>query len=136
MKEHYLKYIGGYALQETYQWKDWSETTINTLFLIKYKGFGLLKDLYHSLITEEKVLPEEIVSFATDDGGNFFYISNYKNGYGSIYYCNSDNYNTDNKEGAWVLVNENFNEFLNNCKLMITTKKMNQLTQQTNLAIS
>lgn len=78
MKEHYLKYIGGYALQETYQWKDWSETTINTLFLIKYKGFGLLEDVYHSLLIEEKVLPEGIVSFATHEGGNFFCIPNHK----------------------------------------------------------
>lgn len=78
-KEHYLLYNGGYPEKDTYSWSNGEKTTINTFFSIKYDGFGILEEVYESLILSENYLSKGIVPFATDDGGNFFVYHVFKN---------------------------------------------------------
>ena len=113
-KEHYLEYNGGYPESDRSNWKDGSTTTINTFASIKYDGFSHLEKVYKNLAIEELYLPEKILPFATDDGGNLFCISAREKDYGCIYYCNNDHYNVNHKEECLTLVDKSFKGFIAN----------------------
>ena len=113
-KKHYLKFNGGYPEKDTYKWKDGSITAINTFSSIKYEGFNSLEETYRNLILSGEHLSTGIVPFANDDVGNLFCISTRKDDNGSVYYCNNDHYNTENKEECLTLLETSFSSFLEN----------------------
>lgn len=111
-KKHYLEYNGGYPEKDIYVWSDGGRTTINTFSSIKYDGFQNLENSYRNLTVLEQYLPVGVIPFATDDGGNFFCISAREKDYGNIYYCNNDDYNTEDKEECLTKLGDSFRAFV------------------------
>jgi hypothetical protein len=114
--ELYLRFNGGYPEHDTFLWKTGEQTTINTFSSIKYKGFDCLEETYRDLVMVEKYLPVGIIPFATDDGGNFFCISARLYDNGSVYYCNNDHYDLQNKESCLTHVDDSYLHFVENLK--------------------
>jgi len=111
-KEHYLKYNGGYPEKRFFVWEKNVTTRINTFFTIKHEDLGSLESTYKDLVILEKYLPEGIVPFACDDGGNFFCISLRNRDYDHVYYCDNNHYNVIDNEEYLTLLTNSFNDFL------------------------
>jgi cell wall assembly regulator SMI1 len=115
LKEHFLKYNGGYPEKDNYIWSDGTLTTINCFGSFKSKGFFNIEALYIDLVVAENYISSGILPFATDDGGNFFCISCRKIDTGFIYYFNHDHYDVTSKEKALTLVDrKGFSHFIEN----------------------
>jgi hypothetical protein len=115
--EHYLEFNGGYPEKDKFLWDKNDHnitTTVNTFFSLKFEGFGNIEFIYQDLVLNKKYLPNGIIPFASDDGGNLFCISCRDEDYNCVYYCNNDHYNTNNNEAHLTLLNKSFNDFLNN----------------------
>lgn len=109
---HYLEYNGGYPEYDQYTWPDEGTTRVNSFFPIKYDKFGKIETVYHDLVIIEKYLPKGVVPFATDDGGNFFCISTRDKDYGNVYYVNNDNYDPNDVDSAFSILEASFKQFL------------------------
>ena len=111
-KTHYLKYNGGFPKKNDYLWNNGETTRINTFLSIKYKGIVNLESTYKNLVLEENYLPEKILPFALDEGGNFFCVSFRDHDYDHTYYGNDDHYNINNNEEHLTLLTINFGLFI------------------------
>lgn len=113
---HYLQFNGGCAENDKYVWKDGGETRVNSFFPLKYDDLGKIETIYRDLFILENYLPEGIVPFATDDGGNFFCISARMQDYGNVYYFNNDHYDVENEHSAMEYLENTFSDFIENLK--------------------
>lgn len=114
-KEFYLQHNGGNPVVNTYyRWNEEEKTRINSFDRIKKdNGIGL-EVMYENLIVKESYLPLGIIPFANDDSGNMFCLSARESDFGSVYYCNNDDYDIDNKEECLTLLDKGFKRFIDN----------------------
>jgi hypothetical protein len=113
-KTHYLRYNGGYPKKSKFLWEDGDTTRINAFLSIKHEGIVSMELTYKYLVLEENYLPEKIMPFALDDGGNFFCVSFRDHDYDHIYYSNDDHYNVNDNEEHLVLLTISFGVFIDN----------------------
>jgi hypothetical protein len=120
--EHYLKFNGGIPLKSWWYFnEDIDPLEIAQFKSIKYYNLtlgsstSLIDNCYYYMI-ERNVIPQNIIPFAIDWGGNFFCINQDDN---SILFYTVDSFNDDltlkeNHKNAQLYLAPSFNVFINN----------------------
>lgn len=86
IREHYLRYNGGYPERSVFcSTEDEKQYVINYFFSIGC-GEGLAIEKTLPLLRDEKIFPTWLVPLANDEGGNLFAYSVRKGEEGAIYY--------------------------------------------------
>lgn len=107
IKKHYLKYNGGYPEKSMYTTNRGDEFVVNWFIPIKSDKKSSELDAVLGVLREEKVIPDWLIPFADEAGGDFYCYSLKKNELGAIYYWSHE---FDNIE----YITKSLEEFLNN----------------------
>ncbi|MCY6354522.1 SMI1/KNR4 family protein [Clostridium sp. ZS2-4] len=107
IRKHYLQYNGGYPEKSMYTTDNGDEFVVT--WFIPIKSDKKSSELYAVLgvLREEKVIPDWLIPFADEAGGDFYCYSLRKNELGAIYYW-SHEFNDV------VYITKSLEEFLNN----------------------
>jgi cell wall assembly regulator SMI1 len=119
-KQHYLRYNGGIPALPCYPaTEEWEPLEVSTFFPIKYHAAEndakrTLVEGKYNFMRERDVIPEGLLPFAGDHGGNFFCLD-LKNG--GVYFFATDAFDPElsmeeNQEKAKRWLSNSFEEFL------------------------
>lgn len=112
IKQHYLKYNGGYPERTVfYSEEDDIEYTVNYFFSIGGND-GMKVEETMSLLSDEKVFPKWLVPLADDAGGDLFAYSIREGEEGAIYYYSHDFDYGENPEEHVTKLADNIEVFL------------------------
>lgn len=105
IKEHYIKYNGGYPKFSKHTDIEGEEYEVNYFLTVKgYRGISSVKELLRD------VIPTRLIPFADEEGGDLFCISVRGEDIGEIYYYNHE----DDGEESVTKISNSFKEFFNN----------------------
>ena len=113
VREHYLMYNGGYPERAVFTDKNGEEYIVGWFIPIRRgKGRSIEKTL--GLLREDDgVIPEWLIPFADEDGGNLFCFSVRESDFGTIYYYEHEfEYGEDPEEHVTCLA-ESLTAFIN-----------------------
>ena len=112
IKNHYLKYNGGYPEKTVfYSEEDDIEYTINYFFSIGCNGGMKIEEIL-PLLRDENVFPNWLVPLADDIGGDLFTYSIRNGEEGAIYYYSHEFEYGDNPEEHATKLADNIETFL------------------------
>jgi hypothetical protein len=112
IREHYLLYNGGYPEKSLFVGGDNQEYVVDYFIPIKNDhGRNLFEVLY--LLIDEKIIPNWLIPFADEPGGNLFCFNISEKDNGAIYYYNHEFEYGDNPENHIVYLAESLPNFIN-----------------------
>jgi len=107
-RDHYLRHNGGRPQKSLFK-KDDTVFVVSEFLPIKY-GNMLFEDCFRDLKIEREVLPEHLVGFAVDPGGDYYCFSVRDNDYGSIWIYRGEH--SDDPERAVEYLAPSLTKFL------------------------
>jgi hypothetical protein len=109
-RDHYLEHNGGRPQKNLFK-KDDTIFVINEFLPIKYGRTNcLFEDVFRDLKIEKQVLPEYLVPFADDPGGDYYCFSVRDRDLGSIWIYRGEYY--DDPERALTYLESSLTEFI------------------------
>lgn len=116
IREHYLKYNGGYPERSVfYSKEDKKQYVINYFFSIGC-GEGLAIEKTLLILRDEKIFPTWLVPLANDEGGNLFAYSVRNGEAGAIYYYSHEFEFGEDPEKYIKYLSSDIDIFLNSMK--------------------
>ncbi|WHY79910.1 SMI1/KNR4 family protein [Neobacillus sp. WH10] len=112
MREHYLLYNGGYPEKSLYVGDESEEYVVDYFIPVKNEKGRNLSGILR-LLNDEKVIPNWLIPFADEAGGNLFCFSISEKDNGAIYYYNHEFEYGDNPENLIVCLSESLPDFIN-----------------------
>jgi len=85
-KEHYLQYNGGYPEKSVFICNDGSKYVVNYFIPIKNEQEDYNLDTVLNILRYDLTIPDWLIPFADEEGGNLFCFSLRDNELGTIYY--------------------------------------------------
>ncbi len=116
IKKHYLKYNGGFPVNERFYMKDYDTyTSINGFMPIKYHYDNIddwtMEEVYLNFNKVKEALPKNFIAFASDYGGNKFCIDTESK---SIFLVYMDLGNPMENPSSIRKICSSFNKFIEN----------------------
>lgn len=107
LKEFYLKNNGGRSTRNLFELNG-NDYKVNEFLTIKY-GPDTIEETYKDIFVENAEMPNQLVPFASDAGGDYFCFDTAKESYGRIVFFESEYY--DNLSRAVIELASSFSEF-------------------------
>ena len=107
IKKHYLKYNGGYPEKSMYTTDNGEEVIVEWFIPIKREDGRNDLDSVLGILREDNTIPNWLIPFSDEAGGDLYCYSLRENELGAIYYW-SHEFNND------VYITKSLEEFLNN----------------------
>lgn len=113
IKNHYLKFNGGYPEKTVFFSKESNEKYIVNYFFSIGVNEGMTIEKTYPLLRDRRIFPMWLVPFADEDGGNLFAYSLRKGEEGAIYYYDHEFEFGENPEDHVVYLSKDIDDFLN-----------------------
>lgn len=112
IRKHYLAYNGGYPERAAFTDENGEQYLVDSFIPVRNgKGRSVEKTL--GLLREDDAIPDWLIPFADEDGGNLFCFSVRASDFGSIYYYDHEFEYGENPEEYVTYLAESITVFIN-----------------------
>lgn len=112
VRDHYLRWNGGCPDNYVYYYKE-TAYVVSEFLPIKHGRQGsLFEDTMVRLKKDQEVIPDYLIPFAVDPGGDYYCFSISDNDHGRIYFFSGEDMNA--RKNATTRISESLKEFVSN----------------------